>query len=112
MATVPRSIFRLRIRTVLLLFAVGMIVWSAFSYWTEYSESSARRARELLAPPLGANCTISLDGMEAAVVYGKIVDQSERWIVLQQEPAVDVSSGRGKKIWIPLERVLLIQFDQ
>ncbi len=112
MATVPRSIFRLRIRTVLLLFAVGMIVWSVFSYWTEYSENSVRRARELLAPPLGANCTISLDGTEAAVASGKIVDQSDRWIVLQQKPPADEPNSTGEQIWIPRERVLLIQFDQ
>jgi hypothetical protein len=88
-----------------------MVVWSAFSYWKEYSENSVRRARELLAPSSGANCTITLDGMDA-VARGKIVDQSDRWIVLQQEPTVDTPNSPGKKLWIPRERVLLIEIDQ
>jgi hypothetical protein len=109
MATAPRSIFRPRIRTLILMLAAGMIVWSAFSYWSEYSENSARRARELLAPPLGVECIVSLDIPESSTIAGRIVEQSDRWIVLQQPPPAEEPNTRGHTTWIPRERILLIQ---
>jgi hypothetical protein len=89
--------------------AVGMIVWSAFSYWTEYSENSARRARELLAPPLGVDCMITLDDSEAKRYGGKIVRQSDRWIVLKPAPSRILPDFPTFNVWIPRERILSIE---
>ncbi len=112
MSTAPRSFFRIRYRTAILLLVLAMILWSAFSYWSEYSENSARRARELLAPPLGVPCSIAVIGNEPRVLQGKIVDQSDRWIVLQQNPEPDTPNVPGTQVWIPRERVESIQIPR
>ncbi len=124
MATAARSFFRIRYRTAILLLALAMIVWSGFSYWSEYSENSARRARELLAPPSGTYCSIVLSAVDlgltgmppratelngtATYIRGKIVEQSDHWFVVQ----VSYPNTPDKQVWIPRERVLLIEFDQ
>ncbi len=102
MASAPRSFFRIRYRTAILLLAVGMILWSGFSYWYEYSENSARRARELHAPPLGVTCTVKAISAEQLEWTGKIIEQSERWIVLQTAPD---HNNPMKHVWIPRERI-------
>ena len=88
-----------------------MIVWSAFSYWTEYSENSVRRARELLAPPLGANCSIKASGNQSMLYHGKIVEQSERWIVLQLTADDPTLNPLAKQVWIPRERIEAIEIE-
>ena len=90
------------------LLALAMVVWSAFSYWSEYSENAARRARDLLAPPLGAGCTITLDTGEYQQFTGKIIEQSDRWIVLQQAGEANAPNPRPN-VWITRERVLTIE---
>ncbi len=112
MATAPRSIFRIRYRTAILLLALAMILWSGFSYWSEYSENSARRARELLAPPVGVNCSVSVSGNEPALWRGKIIEQSERWIVLQQFPDPKTPNLVRNRVWIPRERVESIEIQE
>lgn len=107
-----------------LLLALLVIFWSGFSYWSEYSENAARVARERLAPPLGVRCQVVFSGADLGIenmspafgtvngaknfVTGKIVDQSERWIVLSSEP---VNEQSAEKIWIPRERVMLIRVE-
>lgn len=110
MATAPRTRYRPRFRTILLLFAVAMILWSGFSYWAEYSENAARRARERLAPPLGVECVIKLDSPNATLEQGIIIDQSDRWIVFQQADQGESEDEPDKKLWIPRERILSIEF--
>lgn len=109
MPTAPRSIFRIRYRTAILLLALAMIVWSGFSYWSEYSENSARRARELLAPPMDVNCSILVSGNEPVLWRGKIVEQSDRWIVLQLSSDPNTPD---KQVWIPRERIESIEINQ
>lgn len=109
MSVAPRPFFRIRYRTALLLLAAAMVLWSGFSYWSEYSENAARRAREMLAPPLGVGCTITLDTGEYQQFNGKIVEQSERWIVLQQPPETNAPNTPRPNVWIPREQVLTIQ---
>ncbi len=124
MSTSVKSPFRLRYRTIVLLLALVVILWSGFSYWSEYSENAARQARERLAPPLGVRCHVVFSGGDLGIenmppthaevngttnsVSGTIVDQSERWIVLAPQSSNDKS---GSRIWIPRERVLLISVD-
>lgn len=107
MSSSGRLPFRLRYRTIVLLLALVVILWSGFSYWSEYSENAARLARERLAPPVGVPCQIVL-GIDDSIT-GTIVDQSERWIVLAPQSSNDKS---GSRIWIPRERVLLIRVER
>lgn len=109
MSTVRRPFFRVRYRTIMLLMVVAMIMWSVFSYWTEYSENAARRARELLAPPVGVLCRIELDAEGRPNVRGVIADQSERWIVVQPARDPEKPDTPTPPVWIPRERVLLIE---
>lgn len=112
MSTVPRPLFRVRYRTIILLMVVAMILWSGFSYWTEYSENAARRARELLAPPLGVLCRIELTANNKPDVLGQIIEQSERWIVVQLVRNPDLPNSQTDRVWIPREQVLLIEVRQ
>ncbi|MDZ4658478.1 MAG: hypothetical protein SH868_12945 [Bythopirellula sp.] len=112
MATAPRSIFRIRYRTAILLLALAMILWSGFSYWSEYSENSARRARELLAPPTGVNCSVAVSGNEPVLWRGKITEQSERWIVLQPSSDSKKPDVTRNRVWIPRERVESIEIHE
>jgi hypothetical protein len=109
MSTAPRPFFRIRYRTALLLLAAAMVLWSGFSYWSEYSENAARRAREMLAPPTGANCTITLDTEQHPQFHGKIIEQSDRWIVLHQPADRNAPNNPRPNVWIPRERVLTVQ---
>ena len=109
MSTAPRSLFRIRYRTIILLMVVAMILWSGFSYWTEFSENAARRARELLAPPLGVECRLVMDGGDSPTLVGEIVEQSERWLVVQPARRPDTPNTPTNPVWIPRERVLMIE---
>lgn len=108
MSTAPRPFWRIRYRTAILLLALAMVLWSVFSYWSEYSENAARRARDLLAPPVGVGCTITLDTGEYQQFNGKIIEQSDRWIVLQQSAEPNAPAPRPN-VWIPRERILTIE---
>jgi hypothetical protein len=109
MSTAPRPFWRIRYRTAILLLALAMVLWSGFSYWSEYSENAARRARDLLAPPVGLGCTITLDTGEYQQLNGKIIDQSDRWIVLQQSADPNAPNNPRPNVWVPRERVLTIE---
>lgn len=109
MSTVSRPFWRIRYRTAILLLALAMVVWSAFSYWSEYSENATRRARDLLSPPLGVGCTITLDTGEYQQLNGRIVEQSDRWIVLQQPAEQNTPNSPKPNVWVPRERVLTIE---
>jgi len=112
MSTASRSLFRVRYRTIILLMVVAMILWSGLSYWTEYSENAARRAREMLAPPVGVFCRIELDTAKAADIRGEIIDQSERWIVVQPSRNREAPNTATDPVWIPRERVLMIEVSK
>jgi hypothetical protein len=109
MSTAPRPFWRIRYRTAILLLALAMVLWSGFSYWSEYSENAARRARDLLAPPQGVSCTITLDTDGRESLSGKIVEQSDRWIVLQQPAEQNTPNNPRSNIWVPRERILTIE---
>ncbi len=120
MSSSNRSLFRLRYRTLVLLLALAVIFWSGFSYWSEYRENAARLARERLSPPMGISCQIVFSGNDLGIermppspatvngssnsLTGKIVDQSDRWIVFAPQ-----DSDATTKVWIPRERILMIR---
>ena len=85
----------------------------------DYSERAARKAREMLAPALGANCIVILrpeelgtrqalltpgevDGVSSSI-QGKFVQLNDQWIVLD--------FGNDKQVWVPRERVLLFRVE-
>jgi hypothetical protein len=111
MSTAPRPFWRIRYRTAILLLVLAMVLWSGFSYWSEYSENAARRARDLLAPPQGPYCAVTLDVEGRQRLFGTIVEQSERWIVLRETRGNDAPTVPGRTVWIPRERVLLIEIS-
>lgn len=112
-----KSWFRLRWRTLFLLVIAGVVGWSAYSYWSEYSELAARKDRELMAPTAGTQCTVifrkeelgtstnqlapmQIDGVSNHV-QGKFVKLNDDWIVLAE--------AGGKQLWIPRGHVLLMR---
>ena len=107
MSAFPRPPFRLRYRTLVILMALLVILWSGVSYWMEYTENAAQRARELLAPPLSVTCNVELEGGKS--FHGKILEQSERWIVLEPPPNTE---SKSRRTWIPRERILFIKMDE
>lgn len=112
---------RLRWRTLFLLAIAGVVGWSGYSYWSEYSERTALKARELMSPTVGARCAVVFTaaalGLErnppgpaeingaSNAAYGNFVMQNDQWIVLDQ--------GANKpRIWIAREHVMLIRVEQ
>lgn len=116
-----RSLFRFRIRTILLFLVLVIVAWSAFSYWTEYQEIAERKAREMLAPAHGAQCTAIFRRTELGVetsrlfsaevdsvgnsVSGKFVQLNDQWLVL-------TSLDTEEEYWIPREHVLLLRVER
>jgi len=112
-----KSWFRLRWKTLFLLAITGAVGWSAYSYWTEYSEHAARKAREMMAPAAGTQCTAILRKDELGLdssrlmpmeiqgvtnyVRGKFVQLNDDWIVL--------TTPEEQQLWIPREHVLLLR---
>jgi len=101
MATNGKTWLRLRWRTMFLLVMLAAVAWSGYSYWADYRELAARKAREMMAPVAGANCEIQLDGNEQ--VTGKFVKLNDEWIVLRP--------GEGRQVWVPRDRVLLLRVE-
>jgi predicted negative regulator of RcsB-dependent stress response len=95
-----KSWFRLRLRTILLLLVGVLVAWSGYSYWSDYQTHAARKAREMLAPSVGAVCTVTLDGDKR--VSGKFVELNDDWIVLK------FAEGK-EQLWIPRDRILLMR---
>lgn len=81
-----------------LLLIAGVVGWSVYSYWSEYSEAAAKRARESMSPSAGANCTVSL--LDSKALSGKFVKLNDEWIVLQPN-----EENSKQEIWIPRESV-------
>lgn len=108
---------RLRWRTMFWLVLIALIGWSTYSYWWEYNDFATRRARELLAPAAGAQCTVlylaeplgmeknSLSPQQIAGVsnhvQGTFVQLNDDWIVLE--------TNDEEQLWIPREHVLLLR---
>lgn len=117
-----KPLFRLRIRTMLLLILLLAVGWSGYSYWSDYSDQAERAARELLSPPAGAQCTVIFSsgalGLEPSSVaatqikgtgnsvHGRFVQLNDDWIVL------DPRQGPGPQRWIARQHVLLLQVEK
>ncbi|MAT70491.1 MAG: hypothetical protein CMJ58_13315 [Planctomycetaceae bacterium] len=107
---------RLRLRTWLGLILVMLVVWSVASYWSDYREQSARRARENMAPVAGDYCTIVFasqavglerSGTRAAEINGTsnsisgtFVKMNDQWIV--------ISTAESQR-WIARDKVLFLE---
>lgn len=119
MADAPRRWLRVRLRTLVVWIFLAVLGLSAFSYWSEYSERTQRRDRELLSPAPGSACTVVLkrdlvgiprvspapskvDGVENSV-SGRFRLMNDQWIVL------DGATDQSPQQWIPRENVLVIQ---
>jgi len=116
-----RSLFRFRLRTLLLLLILMVVGWSGYSYWTDYRQQAHRAARELLSPPLGAKCTVvfthdalGLESSSAQAIQihgtdnylrGRFALSNSEWIVL------DPLAGQGPQQWISRKQVLLLQVE-
>ncbi|MGI9427178.1 MAG: hypothetical protein ACR2NM_00865 [Bythopirellula sp.] len=98
MSTNGKTWFRLRWRTMFLLAIAIIVGWSGYSYWSEYSERAALKARELMAPAVGAQCEIELG--DDVAVSGTFVKLNDEWIVLREE----VTHSKAET-WIPREKV-------
>lgn len=119
MAQTEKSWFRLRWRTLFLLVLLSVTGWSLYSYWAEYTELAARKARETMSPPVGSTCTVLLRRDELGIksnrltpmttdsvpnnVRGKFMKLNDEWIVLE--------SSENKQVWIPREHVLLLRVE-
>lgn len=111
--------FRPRWRTLFLLVVLGTVGWSVYSYWSEYREQADRKARELMAPTVGSQCTVIFRKVELGVpasrllpveidnvanhVQGKFVQLNEEWIVLR--------AASNQQLWIPRGHLLLMRVD-
>jgi len=111
--------FRLRWRSMLLLVIAGTVGWSAYSYWSEYREQAARKAREIMAPTAGSQCTVLYrkEALGAIInrltpvqiegafndVQGKFVKLNDDWIVL--------IAANGQQLWVPRDHVLLMRVE-
>lgn len=102
-----------------MLLIAGVVGWSAYSYWWEYSQQAAKRARESMAPTIGAQCYVifrseeigtshamlkpaSINGVENSV-RGTFAMLNDEWIVL--------NDANKQQLWIPREHVLLIRVE-
>ncbi|MEM8943879.1 MAG: hypothetical protein AAGD11_01755 [Planctomycetota bacterium] len=114
-----KSWLRVRWRTLFLLVIATIVGWSAYSYWQEYREQAAKRARELMAPSVGKTCWVifrnaesgidrakygpaSIEGTENSV-RGTFVKLNDEWIVLR--------APSNEQLWIPREHVLLMRVE-
>jgi hypothetical protein len=106
MADAPRRWYRIRLRTLVVWILLVTIGLSIYSYWSDYSERSLRRERELLSPTRGAACTVVLRDapgrFSSSSIEGLFVLMNDQWIVL------DGLEDATPQQWIPRENVLLL----
>ncbi|MEQ8209288.1 MAG: hypothetical protein RH917_05600 [Lacipirellulaceae bacterium] len=123
MSPTSRPWYRLRIRTLLLLVILAIVAWSLFSYWSDYSERTARVSRELMSPEVGALCRVLFRGDAIGLensgvrwgevngvansVKGEFVRMNEQWLVI--ETSRDDSTFEK---WIPREQVLYVEIER
>ena len=107
----------------LLLSLVAVAAWSSYTYWTDYSQRSQQRLRELMAPSAGATCRVVFRGDAIGLarsgtqprvvdqprnyVSGTFVRMNDQWLVLEQATPGD----RARKIWIAREQILYVEED-
>lgn len=117
-----RRWYRPRIRTMLLLLLVAAVAWSSYTYWTDYSQRSRQRLRELMAPAEGASCRVVFRGDAIGLdrsgvqprsvegtsnyVSGVFVRMNDQWLVLKQP-----IEGRATQVWIAREQILYLEED-
>ena len=127
MTAAARPWYRLRIRTILAAGVLAVVAWSLYSFWSDYAERAARRARELMAPTVGANCRVVFrsdalgverSGARAAQINildfnnrsrnhlaGVFVRMNDQWLVLESQEA----GGANIRRWIPVEQILVVE---
>jgi hypothetical protein len=102
-----RRWYRVRLRTLVVWILLVTIGLSVYSYWSDYSERSLRRERELLSPARGAACTVVLRDapgrFSSSSIEGLFVMMNEQWIVLD-----GLEDGEPQH-WIPRENAVLLQ---
>jgi hypothetical protein len=107
MADAARRWYRVRLRTLVVWILLVTIGLSVYSYWSDYSERSLRRERELLSPARGAACTVVLRNapgrFSSSSLEGHFVLMNDQWIVL------DGLEDEKPQQWIPRENVLLLE---
>jgi hypothetical protein len=107
MADAARRWYRVRLRTLVVWILLVTIGLSVYSYWSDYSERSLRRERELLSPARGAVCTVVLRDspgrFSSSSIEGLFVLMNDQWIVL------DGLEDEKPQQWIPRENVLLLE---
>ncbi len=108
MAETRRSWFRPRLRTVLIATVVALVAWSGYTTWQTYSERAERRARELMAPPAGAYCTVTGRGEPGLTVSGRFVRMNREWVVLERIGSEGQLSGQ---FWFPRESIAHLRVD-
>jgi|GEM_PF-1719919 len=119
MAENGKAWFRLRWRTLFLLVVLGAIGWSAYSYWSEYSEQATRKARELMSPTVGTQCTVIFRneelGLEQAMLTPMVIDGVQNSVrgtfVKINDDWVVLASAQGEQFWVPREHVLLLRIE-
>lgn len=95
--------YRPRLRTLLVMLIAALVLWSGYSYWSEYMEQVARKNREMMAPEVGAYCNAMLDG--DVRVEGRFVKLNDQWLVLEQDE-------NSEEIWLARERVLMMKVGE
>jgi len=97
------SLLRIRWRTLLLGLILLVVAWSGYSYWSDYRDQAARKAREMLAPPAGALCTVTCTPEINQIHNGRFVQMNDHWLVL------DSMTKDAPQLWIPLEHIALLK---
>ena len=100
MSDAPKSWFRPRLRTILIVALLAVVVGSVYSYWAEYQENVTRKARETMSPSVGAHCRVYC---QESFYKGTFLMHNVDWIVLE------TGTGQGKQqVWIPRAKVTLM----
>ena len=97
------SLLKIRWRTLLFGLLILVVGWRGYSYWTDYSDRAARKARERLAPQTGAMCTVTCTPEIDHTYFGRFVQMNDRWLVL------DATAEDAPQLWIPLQHIALLE---
>jgi len=123
MSSASRPWYRLRIRTLILLLILAVVAWSVYSYWSDYSQRTARVSRELMTPTAGTSCRVLFRGDALGLessgirwgevngvansVGGEFVKMNDQWLVIESQ-----QSEKTLERWIPREQVLFIEIEK
>jgi len=96
------SLLRIRWRTLLLGLIILVVAWSGYSYWSDYRDRAARKARETLSPQAGAICTVTCRKTDQ-VHRGPFVQMNDHWLVLGP------TAEGAPQLWIPRGHIDFLQ---